>query len=77
MTGTARKNESSAATPRLSPRTIPPTIVAAAREVPGTSARVWKSPTANAIPSGTAWMSEIVVLEVRRSVRSTAIRTAP
>ena len=52
MVGIASKKEYSAATPRESPSTLPPMIVAAEREVPGIIARAWKRPTWNALAAG-------------------------
>jgi len=47
IVGTANIKENSAAALRLSPTTIPPMMVAAERETPGTVARAWKTPIKN------------------------------
>ena len=52
MVGIATKNENSAAAVRLRPAAMPPMIVAPERGHPGTSARLWQTPTANARGSG-------------------------
>ena len=50
MTGTARKNENSAAAGRETERIDAPRIVEPERDVPGTSESIWKTPTPNAVP---------------------------
>ena len=44
ITGTARKNENSAATVLDVPKRTAPSIVEPDLDVPGTSARIWKTP---------------------------------
>src|SRR5207244_3201441 len=53
MAGIARRNESRAAASSESPRAAPTAIVAPAREIPGTMARAWASPTATASANAT------------------------
>ena len=49
MTGMARKNENSAAALLLVPSRMEPRIVLPEREVPGTTARLWKHPMKKAV----------------------------
>ena len=49
ITGIARKNENSAATPREQPRIIAPKIVEPERDVPGIIESTWKSPIISAV----------------------------
>ena len=54
IVGIARKKENSVARTLLSPRRTPPIIVAADLEVPGTSARHWKTPISTAVIIGSS-----------------------
>ena len=49
ITGIARKNENSEATPLLVPKRTAPKMVEPEREVPGIRARTWKQPIRSAV----------------------------
>src|SRR5215470_1921348 len=68
--GTAMRKENSAAPFRSKPKSIPPTIVAADRDVPGHKASTWNKPT----PRDCAGLMDSMELERLRAAYLSAIR---